>query len=156
MTSKTWGSHASAQNATLYHQFDSKTSYELSLGDITIQQNETPGSESSYIIKINVTAENSGTVPIDVIFITETLMDNSGDVCQSSYRSWCGVLFLGQINPGESKTRTSDITFFSTKEYGKLSSQKFLLEGIIDANSDEIGGIYRKAWLIDLKNSTKS
>ena len=30
-TSKTWGSHALAQNVTVYHQFDNKTSYELSI-----------------------------------------------------------------------------------------------------------------------------
>ena len=153
-TSKTWGSHALAQNVTVYHQFDNKTSYELSIGDITFQQNETPSSESSYIIKFNVTAENSGTVPLDIIFVTQSLEDNSGEGCQSRSRDWCGVLFLGQINPGESKTRTSKITFFSEKEYSNLSSQKFILTGIIDANSDKIGGINRKTWLIGLKDFT--
>ena len=153
-TSEIWGSHALAQNVTVYQQFDNKTSYELSIGDIRFQQNETPSSESSYIIKFNVTAENRGTVPIDIIFVTETLEDNSRDGCQSSDRYWCGVLFLGLINPGESKTRTSKITFFSEKDYSDLSSQKFILSGIIDANSDRIGGVNRKTWLIGLKNFT--
>jgi hypothetical protein len=153
-TSKTLGSHALEQNVTVYHQFDNKTSYELSIGDIIFQQNETSSSESSYIIKFNVTAENSGTVPIDIIFVTQSLEDNSGDGCQSNYRFWCGVLPLGQINPGESKTRTSKITFFSEKGYRNLSSQKFILTGIIDANSDKIGGVNRKTWLIGLKNFT--
>lgn len=150
MTNK-WGPYALAQNATVYHQFDSNTSYELSLGDITIRQNETPGTEPSYIIKINVTVKNSGTEPIEVYFQTEYLKDYSGDGCQYRNMSWCGTLILGTINPGKLKTQTEDITFFSTKGYEYLSSEKFLLQGVIVADSNKVGGTNTKAWLIDLK-----
>lgn len=139
--SNKWGPYALAQNATVYHQFDSNTSYELSLGDITIRQNETPGTEPSYLIKINVTVKNSGIDPIYVFFQTEYLKDYSGDGCQYRNMSWCGTLILGTINPGKSKTRTEDITIFSTKGYEYISSEKFLLQGVVVADSDKVGGI---------------
>lgn len=152
-TLKTWGSNALAQNATVFYQQENRTSYELSLGDIRIQQNETPGSESSCLIQINVTVKNSGTVPIEVIFLTESLKDNAGNGCQYKPMVWCGVIVM-DILPGESKTRTSNVTIFSTQGYDYLSSQKFLLAGIIDYNSDAWGGVHHQAWLSDLKKST--
>jgi hypothetical protein len=151
-TLKKWDSHALAQNATFFYQHENRTSYELSLGDITIQQNKTPGSESSSIIQINVTAKNSGTVPIEVIFLIESLKDKSGDGCQYKPMVWCGVIIMDMM-PGASKTRTSNVTIFSTKGYDNLLSQNFLLMAIIDYHSDEWGGIHHNVWLIDLKKS---
>jgi hypothetical protein len=153
-SSNEWGSDAFTQNTTVFDQLDNRTSFELSLGDTTIQQDETSNTNFSYKIKINVTVKNSGTVPISVTFLTSALEDNSGDGCQSDPRFWCGAIDLNQINPGESKTQISNVTISSTKGYDDLSSQKFLLEGIINADSATIGHMNNhKSWLIDLKKS---
>lgn len=153
-TPKKWGANALVQNETVYDQLDSNTSYELYLRDITIQQNKTPGSEFVYTIKINVTAKNSGTVPIDITFLIEALKDNFGKGCQSDTPYWCGAIDL-EMKPGESKNRISNITISSTKGYDNLTSQKFLLEGVINAQSDKMGTYNRRiSWLIDLKKST--
>lgn len=137
----TYGPSTLAQNATVYHRFDSNTSYELTLGDITIRQNETPKTGPSCIITMNVTVRNSGTDPIGVIFQTEDLMDYAGDGCQSRALSWCGTLFLGTIHPETSKTGTEDITIFSPKGCDYLSAEKFLLQAVIVADSDKVGGV---------------
>jgi hypothetical protein len=149
-TPKKWGFSALAQNETVYYRYGNRTSYAVSLGEITIRHNNTPGSESLYTIQVNVTAKNNGTIPIDVIFLTYALKDDSGNGCQSDTRFWCGAADL-EMNPGESKTGTSSVTISSTKGYDYVSSQRFLLEAIIDFHSDEWGGINKNAWLVDVK-----
>ena len=144
-----------SENSTVYHQFsDNTTSYELSLGDVTIQQNQTAGN-NSFLIRINTTAKNTGSIPIEITFLAGRIMDNSGDGCQSDFRSWCGVTFLN-LRPGETKTRSLNVSFFSVNGSEYLSSKEFCLEGIIDSSSNSMGGINHESWLIDLKNSTSS
>ena len=145
-----------SENSTVYHQFsDNITSYELSLGDVTIQQNETTGNKSFYMMRINTTAKNTSTIPIEISFVAAGIMDNSGDGCQSDTRSQCGITFLN-LQPGESKTRSLNVTIFSANGYEYLSSKEFCFDAIIDSSSKSMGGINHGSWLIDLKNSTNS
>lgn len=139
-----------AQNETGYHNFDENTSYELSLGNITIQQYETSDTKSAYSIKINITAKNTGNLPLRPTILVESLKGTSGDGCSYNMPTWCGVLDFGKINPGESKTGTTNVTFFSTKDYVNLSSQKYLFE--IGIQGERIGWNLN-SWSIDLKKS---
>lgn len=157
--------YALAQNATAYLKLDDNTPYELSLGAISLQPNETQSTVPSYIMKINVTLINSGTIPVQVTFATLDLMDDSGDGCHSKGQFTCGVLFLGpmnksvnyidhRLNPGGSDTQTLNVTLFSTKGYDYLSSQKYFLSGMIDATTNNNGRSgERVAWWLDLNNT---
>jgi hypothetical protein len=150
-TSKRWGSEVLTKNGIFYYPFESNASFELSLGDISLQQNKTPGTESTYIVNINMTTKNSGMVPVEVIFLTSALEDDSGDGCQSDTRFWCGVADMDRINPKESRTKKLTAKIFSDKGYEDFTSQEFFLDGIIDYHSDKFGGIIHKSWVIDFK-----
>jgi|GEM_PF-3849479 len=154
--SNVWGSGALQQNTFESLQFSDNASYEVSLGDATIKQNETHGSNFSYIVEVNVTAKNTGAVPIEVVFLGVTFADSSGDGCSSTLRSWCGIQDWFRIDPGVSNTSTLKIHFDSSKELSYLSSQKFILDGIINAETMKFSTEnHRKSWFIILNNSTE-
>jgi hypothetical protein len=150
--SKYWYSDALAQNVTVSNQFGANESFEISIGDAFIQRNASLGSVPSHIFGINITAKNSGVVPIEVTFLTVGLHDKSDEGCSYDMMNWCDVLEWYQINPGESETKTLNVTFVSAKGYEELSSQKYILDGVINAESDTTGITNaRHAWIIDLK-----
>lgn len=166
---QTWikrgSNYALAQNATAYLKIDDNTPYELSLGSIRLQPNETQGTVPSYIMKINITIKNSGTIPLQVTFATLDLRDDSGEGCHSVGQFTCGVLFLGpmnksvnyidhRLNPNGSDTQTLNVTIFSINGYDYLSSQKFFFSGMIDANTNKSGRSGdRIAWWLDLNET---
>lgn len=149
----------SALSATQSIQFENGPSFEFTLDDIKLLKNETIDTNSSYIMKINVTVKNSNTSYVGVVFMISELKDSSGNGihCDSH---WCGSLvFMDGIKPGESRTGTSKVTLFSTKGQDDLSSKTFLLRDYIDIRGDTnhpAGGLKSNDWLIDLKNSTMS
>jgi len=154
--SKYWYSDALAQNVTVSNQFGANESFEISIGDAFIRRNASLDSVPSHIVGINITAKNSGVVPIEVTFLTVGLHDKSDEGCSYDMMNWCDVLEWHQINPDESETKTLNVSFVSAKGYEELSSQKYILDGVINAESDTTGITnMRQAWIIDLKNSPK-
>ncbi len=152
--SDTWGARTLPQNTSVSLQFTDNASYEVSLGNAILRQNGTLGSVPSYIVEVNITAKNTGAVPIEVIFLGVDFKDSSGDGCSSTIRSWCGVHDWFRIDPGISDTMTVNIPFVSSKEFEYLSSQKFILVGIINAETETFSTWNnRNSWQINLNNS---
>ena len=150
----------SALSATQSIQFENGPSFEFILDNIKLRKNETIDTNSSYIMKINVTVKNSNASYVDVVFMISELTDSSGNGINCDSPRWCGSLvFMDGIKPGESRTGTSKVTLFSTRGYDDLSSETFLLRDYIDISGDSDhpgGGLKYNEWSIDLKNSTMS
>jgi thiol-disulfide isomerase/thioredoxin len=150
----------SAMTATQSIQFENGPSLEFTLGGIRLLKNETIDANASCIMNIDLMVKNSNISPVDVVFMISELTDSSDNGVHCDSPHWCGSLvFMEGIQPGESRTGTSKVTFVSTKEYDDLSSQIFLLRNYIDITGDAdhpVGGLKYNEWLIDLKNSTLS
>ena len=142
-----------AQNEIAYYDY-SNISFELSLGNITFRESGTAANMSTYIADINLTAKNTGKIPIELKILVSEFMDDSGDGCQTNL-GWCYGKDLGQISPGESKNLTVNVTFSSIKEYDYLSSQtyRFTIAAPIETR---IIGVYAPhfSWIVDMKNAT--
>jgi hypothetical protein len=142
-------------NSSIYNRIDSSRSYKISIGNIRIQPNTTPGIEPSDIIMINITANNTGTVPVAIRF--------SGGVIDYSSLSSCGDLFLGPmnkrpytrfyLNPGESFTQTENCTLFASDHGIDLSSDT-VFRGVLTAIYSTEAVDSSVQWILDPNNGT--
>lgn len=100
------------QSTTAYFLYNTNRSYEISIGNITVVKNMTPGSIPSDIIMINITAKNLGKQPIELGLDEPALR---GLNCMDAHLSpsvYGGSGFEG-LNPGESMTQASNCTIFN-------------------------------------------
>jgi hypothetical protein len=146
-----------AHNETAYNRYPDNTSYDLSIGDVTLQKSASSGNMSTYMAKINITAKNGGPDPIQLIIAGGTFSDNLGDGCAYDMAKWCGITYFDKINPGESQTRTANVIFVSKRDYNDLLSKKFEYEINIEENNLVLNSGWsnrRNSWTLNIKNST--
>jgi len=145
-----------SQNETAKNRLDANTSYDLSIGNVSLKKRENKDNTSSYIALINITAKNNGPHPIELEVRGVGLSDDSGDGCAYVMPSWCGLVDFERINPGESQTKTATVIFPSKKDYDFLSSKKYEYDVEI-GEQDLIAGLSwdgnRNTWIIDMKTA---
>jgi hypothetical protein len=161
-------SYQLAQNSTAHLITDPNRSCQISLGSINIQNNETSGTTPSSIIRINMTATNTGKVPVHIVFTNAYLLDSNG-YQYSTYgqsNSICDSVFFGSYNasspppfywlyPGKTDSKIVNCTIFITDRYQLLLSKKSLYSGLIDAMYDKKGSTFQPAWVLHLGNVTE-
>jgi hypothetical protein len=160
-------SYQLAQNSTAHLITDPNRSCQISLRSIRIQNNETSSTTPSSIIQINMTATNTGKVPVHIVFTNAYLLDSNG-YQYSTYgqsNSICDSVFFGSYNasssppfywlyPGKTDSKIVNCTIFITDRYDILLSQKSLYSGLIDAMYDKKGSTFQPAWVLHLGNVT--
>lgn len=146
-----------AQNETAYNRYPDNISYNLSINDVTFRKGASSGNVSSYITKITITAKNGGLRPINLMVRGVGFTDDSGDGCVYKAPYWCDIIDFSRINPGESQTKTANITFQSNKDLMFFLSKKFEYEVEIGEEDSVSHGGWdgnRNSWIIDKMNSS--
>lgn len=166
-TMERWGNLSGMTSPTICFDYGNNASFELSHGPVTIQRNNASDSEQSYLVKTNITVNNTGLVPIDLVYGVVVLEDDVGDGCVYNYSFICGINYFGTQNndgyfwlePGESETKPIKTIIVSPKSIEYLSSQKFFHQGLVTVHwklpDGRIDGIPydRREWLMDLNQT---
>jgi len=166
-TRETWGNLSGMISPTICFDYGKNASFELSHGPVTIQRNDTSDPEQSYLVKTNITLNNTGLAPVEMIYMVNNLMDDVGDGCFYNFGFECGVIDFGtrnndgfsRLEPGKSETKQLKTTIVSPKSIEYLSSQKFLLSNVfaitVKFPDGSFGGStgLRREWLIDLNQT---
>ena len=161
-------SNESYGNSSAYIRIDANKSYEISLNNIRIYPNATAGTEKSNILQINMTATNTGTIPVQLVFFDAYIIDYTGYEYPQSIHPACGTLFLGPMNessrnldfrlmPGKSIVQTENCTLFVTGHYNNLLSNDSTFGGMLKAEFPSESWETKFAatvWILDLKNDT--
>ena len=161
------GNLSGRTSPTACFDYGENASFELSHGPVTIQRNGTSDTEQSYLVKTNITLNNTGLVPIDLVYGVVVLKDDVGDSCVYNLSFTCGINYFGTQNndgyfwlePGKSETKPIKTIIVSAKSIEYLSSQKFFHQGVLAVQwklpDGNVTGRYgdRREWLIDLNQT---